>query len=697
MLLLLWLGFLLFFFIRQHFSLTNLHHTDYQQIVQQKPKLKQKIFTGKFFLSIIYQASLFLIMLIIIESLALGVGTYYYLSSQLPIPTKEAMSSLPESSRIYDRHGQFLYEVHGNVKRRFVPLSEMPIYLQEATIAIEDKNFYKHPGFDIFAIMRAFIANLRHQGIAQGASTITQQLARNLFLNQEKTYLRKIKEIILAIKIEKRYNKKEILEMYLNNIPYGSIAYGASAASEIYFNKEVDELNFLEAVHLAALPKAPSDYSPFGNNKSALTKRAQLVLHAMREAKLITQPEYSYAIIQNTPNFIASPVAIRAPHFVFYVLDELKKKFSNQKIREGGLNIYTTLDLDLQKQAETIINHWGSINEKKYQANNAALVAINPNKGEILTMVGSRNYFDQQNGAFNVAISPRQPGSSFKPYVYAAAIHNGLSPDALILDNKTNFARYNHGIDYIPQNYDGKFHGAISVRRALAGSLNIPAVKVLIRAGIDRTIDLAQNLGITTLTNRQRFGPALALGGAEVKLLEHTAALGVFGNQGRRLPLTSILKITDKNQQLIYTKTIKTGQQVIDKQTAYTINDILSDAKARSFVFGPHSRLEIPHHQVAAKTGTTQDFHDAWTLGYTPSIAVGVWSGNNNNTPMKTGANGYAVSSPIWHDFMQLALQDKIAQKFIKPQTKQVLKNSPIFLNNQTKSPIITLNPANNN
>ena len=625
-------------------------------------KTKTRVISIKNVIKYSALALLFFLVLVCLEGIALGTGTYYYLRAGLPIPSEESMAAMPESTKIYDRNGEFLYEVHGEVKRRFVPLSEIPIYLQEATIAIEDKNFYKHYCFDPIAILRAAYINYRNGEISQGASTITQQLARTLFLNNEQDYLRKINELILAIEIEKRFSKDEILEMYLNNIPYGSVAYGVSAASEIYLNKPVNKVNFIEAAHIAALPKAPSNYSPFGSGRFALEQRAKQVLLAMKDANIITEAEYNYAIEENAPEFVDSPTPIKAPHFVFYVLDELNKEYGENRVKNGGLDIITTLDLNMQEKAEEIVSEWGNINEEKWGAKNASLVAIDPSTGEILAMVGSRDYFEPDFGAFNVAISPRQPGSSFKPYVYATAISQGLSPDDYVVDSRTNFAEYNYGVEYIPRNYDGKFRGLISIRKALAGSLNVPAVKIIVKAGIDKTIDMAESLGISTLGDRNRFGPSLALGGGEVKLLEHTSAFGVFANGGEKAPLSSILRVENGLEKPIYERNL-----VDDERTAYLMNDMLSDASAREYIFGRNSKLEIPGHRVAAKTGTTQDFHDAWTVGYTPSIAVGVWSGNNDNTEMKEGANGYVVATPIWREFMTYALSKVAKKDFVVP------------------------------
>lgn len=595
-------------------------------------------------------------------------GWYEWFKLGLPEPTPQAMSAMPESTRIFDRNGELLYEVHGDVKRRFVPLSEIPRFVQEATIAIEDKNFFSHPGFDAAAILRAFYVNLKNQGISQGASTITQQLARTLFLDQDRVYTRKIKELILAMEIERRYSKDQILEMYLNSVPYGSVAYGVSAASEIYFNKPVSSLGLKEAAYLAALPKAPSDYSPFGGNLPALEKRAEKVLAAMVENRFLALEQADYILGTGVPAFVKAPATIKAPHFVFFVLENLESQYGKEAVREGGWDVYTTLDLRFQKEAEKIVEKIGRINEEKYRAGNAALAALIPESGEIVAMVGSRDYFQEGFGAFNAAISPRQPGSSFKPYVYAAALENGLTPDTYLFDSRTDFASYNYGVEYIPRNYNGRYYGRVSVRQALAGSLNIPAVKVLVGTGIGKTIDLAEKLGISTLSERARFGPSLALGGGELKLLEHTYAFGIFGNNGKKAPLIALKKIVSREGKIFYQAPDRPEyEQAIDPFVAYSINDILSDSKARQYIFGPGNRLEIPGYAVAAKTGTTQDYHDAWTLGYTPGLAVGVWAGNNDNSPMAEGANGYVVAAPIWREFMDFALKIVPKKDFLKP------------------------------
>jgi len=597
-----------------------------------------------------------------------GLSYFVYLYKTLPNPTSGAMLAAPESTRILDKNGELLYEVHGEVKRTLIPLSDIPVNLKNATIALEDKEFYRHYGFDLSSILRALKANIDHGEIQQGASTITQQLARIAFLDKEPTYSRKIKELVLAVKIEKKYTKDEILEMYLNNIPYGSNAYGIEAASEMYFGKPARELNLLECAYLAALPKAPSSYSPYGSNIAALHKRAKSAIIRMLELGYLTDAEEKEALAEGELKFKRIPIKINAPHFVFYILDILNKEYGEKKVQQGGMIVYTSLDIKLQSQAEKIVRDQGFINEEKYGAGNAALVALNPRNGEILAMVGSRNYFEPGDGAFNVALSLRQPGSSFKPYVYVTAMENGLNPATMLMDVQTNFAKDNHGVAYIPHNYSGRNYGPVSVRKALAGSLNIPAVKTLVLVGIDKSIDTAERLGLTTLKERKRFGPALVLGGAEVKLLEHTAGLGALGNGGVKQNLSPILKIIDTRNNIIFEKENSSGTEAVDPQAAFLINSILSDTEARKFIFGRNKNLDIPGREVAVKTGTTQDFRDAWTIGYTPSLAVGVWVGNNDNSPMRFGADGSVVAAPIWKKFMDETIAKQAPEKFTRPE-----------------------------
>ncbi len=608
------------------------------------------------------------ILALVLFALFLPAASFFlYLFITLPDPTLYIMTAAPKSTHILDRHGTLLYEVHGDVKRTPVPLEDIPSYVKNATIAIEDKEFYSHPGFKITSIIRAMLVNFRHGEIRQGASTITQQMARMALLDQSPTYTRKIKELVLAVKIELRYTKDEILEMYLNNAPYGGNAYGIEAASDSYFKKHVHDLTLLESAYLAALPKAPSDYSPYGPNAETLKKRAHEVLRTMEAEKYIYSIEKEAALRDEPLVFLQPKAEIHAPHFVFYVIDTLIKRYGEHTVRNGGLFVRTTLDLPLQEKAESIIAERGLENEKKYGAGNASLVALDSKNGEILAMVGSRDYFREEDGAVNVALQPRQPGSSFKPYVYATAFMHGQSPASMILDVETNFASDNHGIPYIPHNYTGRNYGPVSIRQALAGSLNVPAVKVLLLSGINNAIDTAEQLGITTLKERKRFGPALVLGGAEVTLLEHTAGIGTFGTGGKRQPTTPILSITKDSGEIVYEKQESPGLQAIDPQVAYLITDILSDTNARQFIFGLGKNLRLPDRPVAVKTGTTQQFRDAWTVGYTPSLAVGVWVGNNDNSPMKEGADGSVVAAPIWNSFMVAALENTPPEPFVRP------------------------------
>lgn len=613
----------------------------------------------------IFKIALLLSSMIALILLVSGATVLYFLFNTLPDPTREVMFSAPQSTKILDRRGNLLYEASGEVKRTHIALATLPKYLRDATIAIEDRNFYQHHGFDPVAIVRAAVANYTHKQIKQGASTLTQQLARTILLNRDPSYVRKIKELVLAIKIEYRFEKDEILELYLNNIPYGSTAYGVEAASRLYFGKSAANLTIKEAAYIAALPKAPTIYSPYGPNVEQLHERANLVVDKMREQGYITDKESREALSSPNPSFNNISDPIKAPHFVFYVLDKLARDYGEEKVRYGGLRVYTTLDLDKQLLAERIITDRAKINEKKYKATNAALVALDPANGDVLAMVGSRDYFKTKDGNVNVALRPRQPGSSFKPYVYAAALERNFSPSTVIVDAPTNFAAYNNGVSYVPRNYSGRNYGRVTVRQALSGSLNVPAVKVLVSVGINTAIDTAERLGISTLKDRKRFGPALVLGGAEVKLLEHTAGLGSFGNQGVYQAPSPILKIEEPSGKIIFEKKTSAGRQAIKTQAAYLISNILSDNEARKFIFGARNKLAIPGRQVAVKTGTTQDYRDAWTVGFTTDIAVGVWVGNNDNSPMGQKADGSVVAAPIWREFISqvLSVRPKVAFK----------------------------------
>lgn len=607
---------------------------------------------------------IFDIILIIIVSVTFLAAYFYY---RLDVDTTKLTENVFQTSIIYDRTGShILYEIHGEENRKIVPHNAIPDNVRLATIAAEDERFYSHSGIDIPAIFRAIKKDLESNQIQQGASTITQQLARNAYLTRERTFQRKIMEIFLAFKIEQEYSKDQILDMYLNEIPYGSNAYGIESAAETFFGKEAARLTLDEAATLSALPNAPTILSPYGNNRQELLKKRDKILTKMSELKLAGFEEIEEAKKINTlEKIMPFKQPIDSPHFVFHVREQLEKMYGKDMVEKGGLKVYTTLDYDLQKIAESIIESATQTNMKNYQASNAALVSLDPKNGQILTMVGSRNYFDTIiDGQVNVAISPRQPGSSFKPFAYAKAFEKGYQPETLLYDVPTNFGPDGTGEDYKPQNYDGNFHGLVSMREALAMSLNIPAVKTLYLAGINETIDFAHRLGITTLNDRDRYGLALVLGGGEVTLLDETAGMSVFANDGKKNQPTGILTITDNHGKTIYTAPGE-NEQVIHPEIARKINSVLSDNNARARVFGLNNKLHIPGRQTAAKTGTTQAWRDAWTIGYTPSLITGVWVGNNDNTPMRNGADGSYVAAPIWHDFMFQALSRYPEEQFI--------------------------------
>lgn len=594
---------------------------------------------------------------------------FAYYSFSLPDPNKLASREVPESTKIFDRNGKPLYEIHGEAKRTLIKLEAIPKYAVNAAIAVEDKNFYKHGGISFTGILRAALINLVSRRAKQGGSTITQQFVRNAVLTREKTFARKFKEIVLSLQLERKYSKDEILQLYFNEIPYGSNAYGIQAAAQTFFGKDAKDLNLIEASYLAALPKAPTYYSPYGPRKTELEARADTVLQLMYEQGYITKEQRSVG--QNARiEFRKIGRGILAPHFVLYVQDLLAQKYGEVTLREGGFKVTTTLDLDLQQIAEEAIAKQVPQNEKNYNGANAALVALDPKTGQILALVGSRDYFDEENdGAVNVVLRPRQPGSSFKPYVYAAAFKKGFSPATMLMDVVTNFGIFGDK-EYIPTNYNSKEYGPVSIRQALQGSLNIPAVKTILLTGIEDAIQTAENLGITTLKDRSRYGPSLVLGGGEIKLLEHTAAFGVFSQNGIQHEVVPILKVEDKNGKLLEEFRESAGQEVLNPQIAYQINHVLSDNEARLFIFtARNNRLTLPGNRpVAAKTGTTQEFRDAWTVGYTPSLVAGVWVGNNDNASMKKGADGLVVAAPIWNEFMRRALEGKPVEEFVRPE-----------------------------
>lgn len=602
---------------------------------------------------------------ILIGGLA-GLGFFIWTSRSLPSPDKLNERVLAESTKIYDRTGEnLLYEIHGDAKRTLIKLEELPVYTPQAFIAIEDKNFYEHKGFSLFAIFRTAITNvLRNQ--SAGGSTLTQQFVKNAILSPEKTYTRKIKEVILSYQIEKKFSKDEILQLYFNEIPFGSTAYGIEAAAQTYFAKSARDLTLSESAVLAAMIKAPTYYSPFGSHVDELLSRKNFVLSEMVEEGFITEEEMNIAMEQELV-FERQLEDIQAPHFVLYVKELLSEQFGERLVEQGGLQVITSLDWDKQQAAEQAIADNAENNLEQWEATNASLVSVDTKTGEILAMVGSKDYFDDEiDGQVNIALRPRQPGSSFKPIVYMSAFSKGYLPETLVYDVETTFATET-GKDYAPKNYDLSEPGPISFRQALQGSQNISAVKVLYLTGVQYALDIAEQLGYTTLSDRSRFGLSLVLGGGEVKLLEHVFSFATLAREGVRPDPVPILKVTDTQGKVWFEFEEPTTNQVVDSEPVRVLNNVLSDDNARSYVFGSGSLLTLPGRPVAAKTGTTNDYRDAWTIGYTPSIATGVWVGNNDNSAMKRGASGYTVAAPIWNQYMREATKDDPVEQFQSP------------------------------
>ena len=625
---------------------------------------------------ILKKLALFFLFFFVVVAIA-GAGLFLYIIGDLPDPSKINDRKVSESTKIYDRTGTvLLYEIHGEEKRTIVKSDQISQHLKDATIVAEDFSFYEHGGIDYKSIIRAFLIDIYRGRLSQGGSTITQQLIKNSFLSTEKTFTRKIKEIILAIKIEKQYGKEEILELYLNQIPYGSNAYGAESAAQTFFNKKASELTVNEAALLAALPKAPSYYSPYGQNKEELTARKNAILERMRKVGFVGKDEFEKAKSEQLV-FAKQKENIKAPHFVMYVKDYLEKRYGADVAENGGLRVVTTLDYDLQKTAEEVVEKYGEINEKKYKARNSALTAVDPKTGQLLAMVGSRDYFNIENdGNFNVATSKnRQPGSSFKPFAYAVFFQKGYSPDMALFDVKTEFST-NPDEPYSPDNYDDKFRGPVSAKSALAQSLNIPAVKVLYLAGIEDTIALAKAMGITTLEERNRFGLSLVLGGGEVRPIDMAYAYSVFANDGVKNDESFILEVKNSKNEILEKWRLK-QKEVLPKNIARAISAILSDNSLRAPVFGERSPLFFDNYQVAAKTGTTQKYRDAWVAGYTPTLSVSVWTGNNDGAPMEKGGAGVAASGPMFHEFMEKALRERGSENFIPPEP--ILISNPLL------------------
>ncbi|HPT66036.1 MAG TPA: PBP1A family penicillin-binding protein [Candidatus Woesebacteria bacterium] len=603
--------------------------------------------------------------LILWSILLLVILIIFYLVSEVPNPTKLSSNEYPQSSKIFDRKGQLLFEIYSEKRRTPVTLSEIPDNLKKATLAIEDVNFYKHNGFDIKGILRGLFRTV-FQGRLQGGSTLTQQLVKNALLTQERTISRKIKEAILTVATEILYGKDQILEMYFNQTPYGGTLWGAQSAAKGIFNKDVKDLDLAEAALIAGLPGSPTKYNPFSHPEAAKA-RQEIVLSRMNQVGFITKEEMEKAKNEKLDYYL-NKTGILAPHFVFYVKEQLTEKYGLKKLNEGGLKITTTLDLDIQKLSETIVASEVAKLKKSNVTNGAALVT-EPGSGQILAMVGSIDYFSNEiDGKYNVTTALRQPGSSIKPLNYATGLELGkITPASIIDDNPTCFEQINQK-PYCPTNYGNAYYGLQTVRNSLANSLNIGAVKVLKLNGVETFIASASAMGLKTFKDPSNYGLSLTLGGGEVYMTDMSTAYGVFANMGVKQNLTPILKIEDKDGKILEEFKENPGERVLSRETSFIIQNILSDDGARSMVFGSGSLLNIKKHpEVAVKTGTTNDLRDNWTYGYTSDYVVGTWVGNNDNSRMRGVVSGTSGAAPIWNKIMTEILKDKTVKKPIMP------------------------------
>jgi len=623
------------------------------------------------------------ILVIVVGFLLLLFGSVIFFATQIPNPSDLSNRDIAQATKIYDRKGQLLYDIYQNQNRTPVKLSEIPEYVKEATIAIEDKDFYKHAGFSVTGIVRSVFDLIVHRQV-EGGSTLTQQLVKNALLSGERTITRKLKEFILAVQVERSYTKDQILEMYLNEIPYGGTAYGIEAAANLYFGKSAKDLDLAEAAMLTGLPQRPSVYSPYGSHPELAQVRQKEVLNRMVEDKYITADQAKVAsaetLIYRTSQ---TEQGFKAPHFVLYVKEKLIEQFGDRMVESGGLRVTTTLDYDLQKNAEDIVKKEID-NLSTAKVGNGAAVVLDPKTGQILAMVGSKDYFEKSSPDgckegttcsfepnVNVTISPRQPGSATKPIAYSKALEKGYTASQVYMDVKTEFPGGNKPT-YIPVNYDGQYHGVVQMRYALGNSYNIVAVKNLALVGVKDVMELAYRMGITTWEpsdeNVASVGLSLILGGREVRLLDLASAYSVLGNQGRQFDPVSILKVTDSKDKTLFEFHQAEGRKVLDPGIAFIISDILSDNGARTAAFGSNSVLNIGGKTVAVKTGTTDEKRDNWTIGYTPSVVVGVWVGNNDNSVMSpVVASGVTGASPIWNKIMTVALKGKPNEPFEKP------------------------------
>lgn len=601
---------------------------------------------------------------LIVAVVALIIGGWL-IAKEIPNPKKLSSGEYPESSQIFDRNGKLLYEFYSDKRRIPVELNNIPDNLVKATMAIEDTNFYRHFGFDIKGIARGFYRTVFKKRL-QGGSTLTQQLVKNALLTPERTVSRKIKEAILTVATEILYTKDQILQMYLNQTPYGGTMWGVQAAAKGIFNKDVKDLDLAESALIAGLPGSPTTFSPFAHPDAA-KKRQELVLYRMQELGMISEEERKAAEKEKLDYYVQRS-GIEAPHFVFYVKEGLVEEYGLSQVNEGGLKITTTLDLDVQKMAEEVVAEEISGLER-YKVSNGAVVVTEPKTGEILAMVGSKDYFaDDIDGKFNVTTALRQPGSSIKPLNYAIGLDRGIVTPASIFIDEVSCFQVPGQDPYCPTNYGYRYFGVQTLRNSLANSLNIPAVKMLQMNGVEAFVASASAMGIDTFQSPENYGLSLTLGGGEVRMTDMAEAFGALANMGIRQDLVSILKIEDKYGEVLEEYRYVPGERVLSAETAFMVHSILSDDGARSAVFGRGSLLNIKKHpEVAVKTGTTNELRDNWTIGYTQDYVVVVWVGNNDNTKMSWIASGVTGASPIWNEIMTNLLEDKTVKKPTRP------------------------------
>lgn len=600
----------------------------------------------------------------ILVLLCLAVFIYFYVFRGLPSPSSLTSQPVLLTTHIRDRSGTTLYKLYKNQNRTLVRLNDMPLNLRQATIAIEDKQFYYHTGFSMSGTLRALWRTLTRQQI-EGGSTITQQLVKTALLSPERTIQRKVRELVLAIAVEAMYSKDQILEMYLNRVSYGGAAYGVEEAAQTYFNKKVSELSLSQVALLAGLPASPTTYSPFGSRPTLAKERQKEVLRRMAEDKYITWEQAKEASEEEL-KFTSPNIDIKAPHFVMYIRELLAQRYGSDVVEQGGLDVTTSLDLALQEQVQEIVTTETAKVAYLRIGNGAALVT-NPTTGEILAMIGSRDYFDtDHDGNVNVTLALRQPGSSIKPINYSLALIRNFTPSSVIDDSPITYQTVGQPA-YTPVNYDGRFHGKVSLRTALGSSYNIPAVKILAANGVENMIELGKKMGITTWDETGRFGLSLTLGGGEVTMLDMATAYGAFANAGEKINLHPILVVRDSNGKVLEKLASFPSERVLDSRVAYLITDILSDNNARAPAFGFRSDLFIPGHQIAVKTGTTNNLRDNWTIGYSPDRLAVVWVGNNDNSPMSYVASGVTGASPIWRRIFNYLLINKPPTVFAPP------------------------------